>query len=456
MSLSSKSFSLFKRDVFLFGGNLVTGVIVARILGPEALGLWAILQLIPSYAESFGRMKFDIAAVYFIGKKKYSEEDVAFTLNVLAIATSFILITLILWQSDWLYRTLFAKTTADVRFMMYLVLPQIPLQFIYVNYSYLFIQREDIQTYNRMVVMQTLFSSVGSIVLVAGFKLGLLAVIISANLSLLISVVYGVYTFGPVKIGRWFNWPLIKDLFSYAYKLYLVGIISHINVYFTNLIVALHLLPAQLAFYSMAQSRAQLLEKVPNSLNAMLFPRISKIDDPNESAELSAKAFRTSLTILVFTSIFAFVLIEPLVILLYGSAYKPMVSIFRIILPGVVLSSSSTTLNQYFQGIGRADVLAKMAVFPMFAQIGAALVLIPKFGSKGAAIAFSASLLVNALVQIFYFVRASKLSFNKHLSIRREDILLVRKFIAANLARYVPARLKKLLGISPVSYEGIS
>ena len=54
--------------------NLLMRVAVARILGPEMIGLWVILLLIPGYAEAYGRLKFDIVAVYFLGKKKAREQ----------------------------------------------------------------------------------------------------------------------------------------------------------------------------------------------------------------------------------------------------------------------------------------------------------------------------------------------------------------------------------------------
>ncbi|MDR1057043.1 MAG: hypothetical protein LBL17_00470 [Coxiellaceae bacterium] len=64
-----KSFSLFQRDVILSAVNLFTSTVIVRKLGPEMAGLWAILLLIPGYAEAFGRLKYDVASVYFLGKK---------------------------------------------------------------------------------------------------------------------------------------------------------------------------------------------------------------------------------------------------------------------------------------------------------------------------------------------------------------------------------------------------
>ena len=70
IKLTDKFLSLFTRDVILFFSTLLTGIVIARELGPDMMGIWTILLLIPGYAEAFGRLQFDISSVYFIGKKK--------------------------------------------------------------------------------------------------------------------------------------------------------------------------------------------------------------------------------------------------------------------------------------------------------------------------------------------------------------------------------------------------
>ena len=70
MSISDKSLSLFNRDIFVYSSKIILWAIVARILGPVGLGIWIIFEMIPSYAEAFGMLKFDVASVYFLGKKK--------------------------------------------------------------------------------------------------------------------------------------------------------------------------------------------------------------------------------------------------------------------------------------------------------------------------------------------------------------------------------------------------
>ncbi len=293
MSLSSKSFSLFQRDVFLFFTNLVTGIVVARKLGPEAMGLWIILQMVPSYAEVFGRVKFDIAAVYFLGKGKYRMGDMVFTLNTLAIITSIAIIAPIIWQFDWFYQILFGNSKTNVQFFMYWILAQIPLHFLYMNYSYLHIYREDVKTYNWIVVIRALISSVIGISLLVFFDLGLLAVVSASIVAVFAGQLYGILRLGPIRKRKYLlNLPMIKDLLVYGFKLYLAGIIGYLNAYVTRLIVVLHLLPAQVAFFGMAQDKGGLINKVPNALSTILFPRISKTDNNYDSAMLLARALR--------------------------------------------------------------------------------------------------------------------------------------------------------------------
>jgi len=435
VSIAAKSFSLFKRDIFLFVSNLLTGIVVARMLGPASMGIWVILCMIPSYAETFGRMKFDIAAVYLLGKGKYRIGEVVYTINLLAILSSLLIIIPIVWNIDWIYSILFDKGGPDVKYLIYYVLPQIPLYFLYMNYSYLFIYKEDTKTYNRMVIIQSLVSSLGAIILLLVFKLGLLSVIITSATSILISLIYGVSKFGTVKEANVLNIKLIKEMFSYVYKLYISGIIGYLNTYVTNLIVALYLVPAKVAFFSMAQGRGQILSKIPNALNTMLLPKISKMSSGEKPEELAATAFRVSLMLLVLAAMLAYILVKPLVLILYGRAYLPMVIPLWIILPGLVLSAASTTLSQYFQGTGRVDIDAKISFFPMCTQVVMAYVLIPRFGLAGASCAFLTGLVSDAILRIFFFLRLSGLNCKKHMFIGKSDIKIVSVFLKSVISK---------------------
>jgi O-antigen/teichoic acid export membrane protein len=156
------------------------------------MGVWILLSLIPIYAESFGRLKFDIASVYFLGKGLYAEKDVERTLNSVAIIVSLIICvpTIVLSKQICIY--LFNGSTANL-FYLRLVILQIPFSFLYMNYSYLLIYKENTKVYNVMTVIKALVGSFGALILILLFGLGISAVVITSVASVLLALLYGYY-----------------------------------------------------------------------------------------------------------------------------------------------------------------------------------------------------------------------------------------------------------------------
>jgi O-antigen/teichoic acid export membrane protein len=429
MSIAAKSTSILKRDAFLYAAKIFTSVIIARKLGPEVLGIYVILSLIPSYAESFGRMKFDIAAVYFLGKKKYSMGEIVLTLNLLALVSSGLIVGIILWQFDWIYNLLFSKIEYNATSLMYFILFQVPLHFLFMNYSYLIIHKEDVTTYNRMIFVQAMVSAVLPVALLLLSDMGLWAVAGSMVLGTFLSLLYGIINLGATEpAGKLVNMPLIRDLFQYGSKLYAGGLVGHFQAYITNLLTALYLAPAQVAFFSMARGFGQMIDRVPAALNTILFPRLTKITDLDEAARLTARAFRLIFVLMVVVGVITLVLIHPAVHLMYGSAFLPLVIPFMILIPGIILSGSTTPIMQYFMSIDRADLGVTLPILPLALQIGLALLLIPLWGPEGAAIAFSAALAAYSFISIWMFLRISKCTFFADLMVRPADISYLLKF----------------------------
>lgn len=408
---------------------MLSGVVIARKLGPESLGLWAILQLIPGYAEAFGRFKFDIAAVYFLGKKKAKLGEMIFTLNILALVTSIFIIIIITLNFDYFYSQLFKNSPIDMRQLAYYSLAVIPLQYLYTNYSYLHIFREDIKTYNRIVLINALVPSGLGIFLLIVFDMGIFAMITGTLVGLATSLIYGAIKMSQVEKAVP-NWQprLIKEMAIYSLYSYFGGIVAYLNRYSINLITALFLSPTQVAFYSMAQNRAVILSKIPNALSTLLFPKISKTTDPNESAKLAARAFRLTFLMLIFLGIILAIMIKPWVYILYGKAYLPVTIPFWIILPGVVIFQASTVIGQYFSGIGRPDLSLKIGFVPIIIQVVMAYYLIQKYHIVGASISFLAFSVLFAIIQLAVFLKISNCKWGD-LWINRNDYDTVSGFI---------------------------
>ena len=412
--------------------RLFTGVIIARKLGPEMLGVFVILTMIPSYAESFGRLKFDIAAVYFLGKQKYLMGEVVLTLNLLALATSGLIVGLISWQFDLIYGALFEKTQYDATALAHFILLQIPMHFLWMNYSYLILHKEDIVTYNRMIIINALVSSLLSITFLLLFDLGLWAVVVSTVLGTLLSLIYGIIALGAIgPTGKLFNKSLIRDLFQYGSKLYTGGLIGHFQVYITNLLTVLYLVPAQVSFFSLARGFGQMMDRVPAALNIILFPQLAKTVDPKEAALIAARAFRLLLVLLIVVAVIAVILIHPAVHLMYGNEFLPLVVPFLILIPGIVMSGATTPFMQYFMSINRPGLGVSLPILPLSIQVALAMLTIPMWGPAGAALAFTTGLVAFSLISCWMFLKLSGCTLRSDLIVRREDLLYLWRFSTA-------------------------
>lgn len=438
MSLSKKSFSLFKRDAFLFIANTLTSVIIARKLGPEVMGVWILLSLIPIYAESFGRLKFDIASVYFLGKGLYAEKDVERTLNSVAIIVSLIICvpTIILSKQICIY--LFNGSTANL-FYLRIVILQIPFSFLYMNYSYLLIYKENTKVYNLMTVIKALVGSFGALILILLFGLGISAVVITSVASVLLGLLYGYYKSSIKSTIKYdfLNLNMVRDFSGYAFKLYLSGIIGNLNAYIMRTLLAKVLVISKLTFFSIAQDRATFLNKIPEAINMLLFSRISKADSDVEKNELASKGLRLVFLSTLIAGILAILFIKPLVWILYGNDYLPMVTPFICFIPGVIASGCISLLIQYFNGINKTS--AQIFIFSMILLLQVALVFL--FWSKltivSASICFSISMVVTFFFSIFLFLKYSKQSI-KSIYIRKNDFTFLYGFLKDRLVTVFP------------------
>lgn len=444
MSLAAKSLSVLQREVVLFASNIVTGIVVARTLGPHFFGIWVILNMIPSYAETLGRVKADAAAIYYLGRGVHKLGDVVVALHMIALATSaLIVVPALIWQMP-LAEALFRADAVEAAPFVPIIMAQIPINFLYLNYTYLHIHREDAASLNAMVLTRALASAAVVLFSLLVLGLGLGGVIAGALTGPTLALALGISRFPRVKrTGPFLNLPVLRDLLTYGFRLYLGTMVSTLNTYSSQALVVAYCAPAKVAFFAVAQQLSQLINKITEAMGVFLFPRLAREACGQEASLLAARAFRVAMLIIVPCITAAAILIHPAIVLLYGPSYAPVVTPFLILLPGVALAAIANTLSIYFQGIGRADLVPKIAVVPLACQLALGFVLLPILETTGAAIALSAALAATAAVQITVFLRISGTRL-RQLRIRRADIDLVAGFmhqtIRGGLARVAGVR----------------
>ena len=435
--LSGLVISIFQRDMFIYFLAILTGIVVARTLGPEMLGVWVLLSLVSAYAEAFGRLKTDTASIYIIGSAKAKPYEVFFSTHFFALASSFIIVFFLFWQLNLLHDLFFsdAKTSYHLEFTFLIFL--IPLEFILINNLYFLLALENIISYNRIKVLrQVVHFGVVVLLLTLGFELW--SLVIGRILEVFIALIYSFFSLDRKELlqGKYWNPKVNKDILSYALNFYSIGVIAHIQELSIRTISAFFLSTSQVAFYSLGEGAGRILSKIPEALTTILYPRISRLEKNSEVIDLSCRAFRATLIILIFIGIVLSLIAKPLVVFLYGIEFELSAVVLVIAIPGIVIGSSALTLKTFFEGSGKASIIPKVQIMPVILQIGLAYFLISLYGFIGAAISFSTGFLLYGLAVLIAFLKISKVSFYKLIP-RVQDFkllynLLLERFLGKN------------------------
>ena len=364
-----------------------------------------------------------------------------FLLNTTSILSSTIIIFFLTWNYDWIYLKLFNQAQIDVGFLFYTVILIIPLQAIINNYTYLFLFQENTKKYNNLVILKSLVGSSMGILFLVFFDWGVFGVLLGSLVGLFSGVFYGFLEISKKeKMVPFFKPSLVWEMIKYSFQHYIAGIIGHLQTYLTNLITALYLLPSQVAFFAMAKSQGDLITRMlTNSITTILYPKISKSNNPSHNCELTLKSFRISLLILVVIGSLIGLLIKQLVLFLYGLEYLPIIYPFLIMLPGLIMLHSTTIFSSYYSGIGRPDLLPKISIIPLIIQTLILVLLMPSLGITAAALSFLISSFVLSLIRIIVFYKLNYFNL-KRLLVNKEDLNLLINFLSQSIKAIKPKR----------------
>jgi O-antigen/teichoic acid export membrane protein len=409
MSLVTNVLSIFRRDILLLVVNFSTGVFVARSLGPGALGVWVIMSLLPSYAEGLGRLKVDVASVYLIGKQTYGREIILFNMNVVALLSAFFFVGAIIFLSNPLYEWFFRNITVNYRTHVFILLLQIPLNFLYLNLVYFFIAEEKTILYNRIVTINALLTAAVSVLLLSFTSIGLWSLIVGAGVGLLASLAYGNLSIDrSAWVSGSFSMPVCIALLRYGVHFYIVGILAQLQASGTQLLTAGVLLPEQLGFLNLGQIICRLLDKFTAPLNVILFSRMSR-GASEDAIVTTSRAFRVASILIIILGLGLAVIARVLVNTVYGISFQPTVAIIYWILPGAIFYGACSLFQSYFNSTGRAGILSPIMAIAVVIQLYLTWVFTNLWGVYGSAAAMAVGMIVYCSLLSIAYLKSTKL-----------------------------------------------
>jgi O-antigen/teichoic acid export membrane protein len=403
--------------------NILTGVILSRVLGAAGYGLYASIVVVPVIVIGFTQLGIRRSLIYHLGNKITSESNIlsaVFLLLLYTSALSIIICGSVFFFSDSLF---FDPLIVGI------VLLTIPMLLTNVFAGGVFLGKEQILRANIINAGPSLLTLVFTVVFVWILRfsvLGAFAAISIANL-VMVYYVYWVHSHDyKVRITWKYHEGTIKSLVK-------LGIVNAIAIFIMQLNYRMDVLMLkklstleQTGFYSLAMQIAEQLWHVPIAIEMIILSRSANTSDDQFVHKTVASIFRISLIIGLLGGVLIFFISPWIVPLVFGNDFIHSVPMIQVVLPGIFLMIGFRILNSRLTGMGKPQIAIFTFLPALVINFTANLFLIPVYGGVGAAWATNISYAIGSVAYLFVYSKITKMRVSEIFRYRRSDFYFFR------------------------------
>src|SRR3989344_1022167 len=421
MNVIGNSLVVFFSKILIGAFLFLSQIILARVLGPEGLGAYNLFLAINGIALLLGSLGFGTASIYLLNKEKKNFSQL-FSNSIIfgfiwGLSLSFI---------TFLLSILFPAAFNGLSYKYVVIaLATIPFVILY-NYCLpLLLAKFKIITWSAFSVLYSIFILSLSIVFVLFFGWGIEGAIYAVLMTVLINfILIFFHLLKSYKLIQRFDFPLFLNQLKFGISTYLGDIFSTINFKLNVFVVNIFLGVLNVGYYSVSYNIAALIFVIPYSLQQVLYPAWSSVSEEEvdqKTPRVARQAFLFSLLSAVFLAFIG----RLFILFFYGRDFLPSITPFYFILPGGVCAAYAGIFFNNFFAKGKPHVTSLILIASLFLNILFDIILIPKMGVAGAALAASISYFFSAILAAALFWRMTKTSIKEIIFIRFSDITIL-------------------------------
>jgi O-antigen/teichoic acid export membrane protein len=407
--------SFFSGVVLTFGTRLLmlagvfgSGIIIARWLGPEGFGAYAVVNVTVALALQIGSAGLPSANTYFIARNRDTvgpvwANAIAFALVIGSLLTAAVL------ALAWLRPSMFGGVSIN---LLVIAAISIPFQLLFILNLNILLALDRIRQLNLFdgLLPALVLVNAGVALILLQRQLTLLIAlntIVGSVLSLVL-MIYLRKVIAQQKDSRALrpNAQLLKRMLAYGVKFY-VSIMAGSIILRADLLIVNHFRgAAEAGVYGVASQFSFLLLMLPGVIATLLFPRVAaKQDDRGEFAVLVTR----HTTVVMLMTCLGAVALAYLLPFIYGANFGDATIQLLILLPGIFFMGLESVLVQHFTGTGLPAAIPWFWVITVVFNIGLNLLFVPRFGARGAAINSTLSYaLIFLLVAVYFRIKTGR------------------------------------------------
>jgi O-antigen/teichoic acid export membrane protein len=212
----------------------------------------------------------------------------------------------------------------------------------------------------------------------------------------------------------------VFPFFKYIFPVFIGLVLNFLNYRFDIWIVSYYQGNIQLGLYVLAVNFAQFILLYSRIIGGVMMPYLS------EDNEQQRKIYFTTYSRINFVSIILMVLTlggigDWLLVFLYGEEFANSSMSFNLLLIGMIFTAMSQLFSIMLFSKGKNNVVLVATIFGLISTVVLDLLLIPRYGIEGAAIATSLSYFTIFSVLLYYLLIKEKIKLNELFLLRKTD-----------------------------------
>jgi len=380
-------------------------IVLARGLGPEERGDYALFVLSATLAGTLGTLGVGLGTMYYVGKGKHevkvllgNSHFVVFTMGAIAaavLATVGLAIepkAFVEGRSFWLYAFAF------------------PLVLEFIMATAFLVGQERFGPLNASLLTQTVVLTVGAMALWVGGWMTIFSVLFVWIISYAAATAAALAFVGlrQLSLSRTLrpDLPVLGEQLSFGLPGQAGNILQRLNYRLDQYLVRGFGSRADVGHYAVATGLAESVWWVANAVSMALLPRLTRMES-QRAAETTPIACRNTILISILLAAGVAASAPFAVVIIFGQEFAPAVAPIIWLLPGIAALSGTKLLSSYFFSQARLGITSGVALIALVVTVLGDVLLIPRFGISGAAIASSIAYTVSLAASLYFYHRIS-------------------------------------------------
>jgi O-antigen/teichoic acid export membrane protein len=402
------------RQLFAAGAQLLLVVLIARSLGPEGNGRYAMAILLPSIMANVLNLGIGPATVYYVGRRALMPQQAVKGNILLGMIIGAIGLGLGLSLIFTLHDVLFPGVPKTLLLLGLLAFP-VALVLALLNSVHQGI--ENFRAFN----WSTLAPPYVTLAVTGAFLYGLNSGVEGVIIAYFTGQIAGLLISTLFVRGNWINIgesdemaeqhrlasvSYYRKILGYGWKAHLSNILAFVNYRADIFLVNLFISPAATGVYVIAVQISERLWMLSQSVSSVLLPRLSAMyRNPEARLTLTQRSFWVTVILTGLVAILAAFGLYWLLVPVFGKEYIGTMEAFLWLLPGIVAGAGSRVQANCIAAAGKPEWNSYASLIVATANIIMNIILIPLLGVVGAAMATSSAYILNACIKGFLVKR---------------------------------------------------